>query len=151
MITVIAIGKKHETWLSEGIERYEKRLSTPFNLNWTLLQNSSQKGDVAIKDESERILNKLKPDDFVILLDERGNMFDSPTLSKTLVTPLEQSKNVVIIIGGAYGASEQVSSRADLVWSLSPLVFPHQLVRLILVEQLYRAHTIHQGLPYHNN
>lgn len=150
MITVIAIGKKHEPWLSEGIERYEKRLAVPFNLNWILLQNSSQKDSVAIKDESERILAKLKPDDFVILLDERGKMFDSPTLAKTLATPLEQSKNVVIIIGGAYGVSQEVSSRADMVWSLSPLVFPHQLVRLILAEQLYRAQTIHLGLPYHN-
>lgn len=151
MITVVAIGKKHETWLAEGIERYEKRLNTPFNLNWTLLQNSSQKGDVAIKDESERILAKLRPDDFVILLDERGKTFDSPTLSKLIVAPLEQSKNVVIIIGGAYGINQEVSERADIIWSLSPLVFPHQLVRLILVEQLYRAQTIHRGLPYHNN
>ncbi len=151
MITIIAIGKKHESWLNEGIERYEKRLSVPFNLNWILLQNSSQKNDVAIKDESERISAKLKPDDFVILLDERGKMFDSPTLSKTLIAPLEQSKNVVIIIGGAYGVSQQASEKADLVWSLSPLVFPHQLVRLILIEQLYRAQTIHLGLPYHNN
>lgn len=151
MITVVAIGKKHEPWLIEAIERYEKRLSVPFNLSWVLLQNSSQKNDVAIKDESERILAKLKPDDFVILLDERGKMFDSPALSKTLVSPLEQSKNVAIIIGGAYGVSQQVRDKADIVWSLSPLVFPHQLIRLILVEQLYRAQTIHLGLPYHNN
>lgn len=151
MITVIAIGKKHETWLSEGIERYEKRLSVPFNLSWVLLQNSSQKDAVAIKDESERIFQKLKPDDFVILLDERGKMFDSPALAKTLVAPIEQSKNVVIIIGGAYGVNQEVSDRANIVWSLSPLVFPHQLVRLVLVEQLYRAQTIYRGLPYHNN
>lgn len=150
MITVIAIGKKHESWLFDGIERYEKRLVVPFNLAWILLQNSSQKDDVAIKEESERIMDKLKPDDFVILLDERGKMFDSPTLSKTLVAPLEQSKNVIIIVGGAYGVSQKVQARADIVWSLSPLVFPHQLIRLILVEQLYRAQTIHHGLPYHN-
>ncbi len=150
MITVVAIGKKHENWLVEGIERYEKRLKVPFNLNWTLLQNSLQKGAVAAKEESESIINKLKPDDFVVLLDERGKMFDSPILSKVITRPLEQSKNVVIVIGGAYGVSEELQNRADIVWSLSPLVFPHQLVRLILVEQLYRAQTIHLGLPYHN-
>ena len=77
-------------------------------------------------------------------------MFDSPTLAKKLTIPLEQSKNVVIIIGGAYGVSLELQTRADLVWSLSPLVFPHQLVRLMLIEQLYRAQTIHAGLPYHN-
>lgn len=151
MITVIAIGKKHEPWLVEGVERYEKRLAVPFNLSWVLLANSPQKNAVAIKDESERILAKLKPDDFVVLMDERGKMFDSPTLSKALVSPLEQSKNLVIIIGGAYGVSNEIQTRADIVWSLSPLVFPHQLVRLILVEQLYRAQTIHHGLPYHNH
>ncbi len=151
MITVIAIGKKHEPWLIDGIERYQKRLTVPFNLSWTLLPNSPQKEAVAIKDESERILDKLKPDDFVVLLDESGRMFDSPTLAKSMVTPLEQSKNVVIIIGGAYGVSNVIQTRADLAWSLSPLVFPHQLVRLMLAEQLYRAQTIHRGLPYHNH
>ena len=150
MITVVAIGKKHESWLVEGIERYENRLNAPFNLNWVLLLNSSQKGAAASRDESGDILNKLKPNDFVVLLDERGKMYDSPALSKALTAPLEQSKNVVIIIGGAYGVGEEVRGRADIVWSLSPLVFPHQLIRLILVEQLYRAQAIHLGLPYHN-
>lgn len=150
MITVIAIGKRHEPWLVEGIERYEKRLKAPFNLSWVLLHNSSQKDAAATKNESDDILNKLKPNDFVVLLDERGKMYDSPALSKALVAPLEQSKNVVIIIGGAYGVCKEVRDRADIVWSLSPLVFPHQLIRLILVEQLYRAQSIHRGLPYHN-
>jgi len=150
MITVVAIGKKHENWLVEGIERYEKRLKAPFNTKWIFLRSSSQKGPIASKEESESIINKLKPDDFVILLDERGKMFDSPGLSKVLTTALEQSKNVVIIIGGAYGVSEELQKRANIVWSLSPLVFPHQLVRLILVEQLYRAQTIRNGQPYHN-
>ena len=150
MITVVAIGKKHENWLVEGIERYEKRLKAPFNTKWVFLRSSSQKGTTASKEESESIINKLKPDDFVVLLDERGDMFDSPGLSKVLTTPLEQSKNVVIIIGGAYGVSEELQKRANIVWSLSPLVFPHQLVRLVLVEQLYRAQTIRDGQPYHN-
>lgn len=150
MITVIAIGKKHEPWLVEGIERYQKRLQPPFNLTWSLLPNSPQTDVVAAKSESGDILNKLKPNDFIVLLDERGKMFDSPTLAKTLARPLEQSKNVVIIIGGAYGVNEEIRSRADLVWSLSPLVFPHQLIRLMLVEQLYRAQAIHHNRSYHN-
>lgn len=150
MINIVAIGKKHESWLIEGIERYQKRLKAPFIVEWVTLQNSAQKAVTAAEDESERILHRLKPDDFVVLLDERGQMIDSPTLSKKLSMPLEQSKKVVIIIGGAYGVSEKLRARADLVWSLSPLVFPHQLVRLILVEQLYRAQSIHLGLPYHN-
>lgn len=150
MINIVAIGKKHEPWLAEGIERYQKRLKAPFKVEWVMLQNSAQKAATAAEDESERILHRLKPDDFVVLLDERGQMLDSPTLSKKLSMPLEQSKKVVIIVGGAYGISDKLRTRADLVWSLSPLVFPHQLVRLILVEQLYRAQAIHFGLPYHN-
>lgn len=150
MITVIAIGKKHEDWLVDGIVRYDKRLKVPFNTKWVFLRSSSQKGPVASKEESESIINKLKPDDFVILLDERGDMYTSPALSQRLVHPLDQSKHVVMIIGGAYGVDEKVRKRADMTWSLSPLVFPHQLVRLILAEQLYRAQSIHLGLPYHN-
>ncbi len=150
MITVVAIGKKHENWLVEGIERYEKRLKAPFNTKWVFLRSSPQKGLIASKEESESIISKLKPDDFVVLLDETGKMYDSPAFSKVLTTPLEQSKNVVIIIGGAYGVTEMLQNRADIVWSLSSLVFPHQLVRLILVEQLYRAQTIRDGQPYHN-
>lgn len=150
MISIIAIGKKHEPWLIEGIERYSKRLKAPFIVEWTTLQNSPQKATAAVEDESERILRKLRSNDFVVLLDERGQLFDSPTLSKSLAMPLEQSKKVVIVIGGAYGVSEKLRARADLVWSFSPLVFPHQLVRLLLVEQLYRAQAIHFGLPYHN-
>ena len=68
MITIIAIGKKHEPWLVEGINRYQKRLSAPFNLSWTLLANSPQKGTVAVKNESDDILNKLKSGDFVIFV-----------------------------------------------------------------------------------
>lgn len=150
MITVVAIGKKHQSWLIEGIERYEKRLKVPFNTKWVFLGSSSQKGPTASKEESESIINTLKPDDFVVLLDERGDMYTSPAFSQRIVYPLEQSKHVVMVIGGAYGVDEKVRQRANMTWSLSPLVFPHQLVRLVLVEQLYRAQAIHLGLPYHN-
>lgn len=150
MISIIAIGKKHEPWLVDAIERYEKRLQKPFIIEWSLLPNSLQKDEVARKKESEAILSKIKHDDFVVLLDERGEVFDSPAFSKKIAQPLEQSKKVVVVIGGAYGVDISLHERADVVWSLSPLVFPHQLVRLILVEQLYRAQAIHLGLPYHN-
>ena len=151
MIKIIAVGKKHEPWVTEGIERYEKRLKKPWDAEWVLLPHSSLEGDRAREDESERILMRVKPDDFVILLDERGKMLDSPALSRTIQAQLNVSKPVVCIIGGAYGVNDALSDRADLVWSLSPLVFPHQLVRLILAEQLYRAQEITAGRPYHHN
>lgn len=149
-IKIIAIGKKHEAWIESGVIRYEKRLKTPFNTEWALLPNSPREGLAARQEESERILNRLNDDEFVVLLDERGKLLDSPALSRQLLVPLEQSKPVVIVIGGAYGVDDSVHQRANFVWSLSPLVFPHQIVRLILVEQLYRAQEIAAGRPYHH-
>lgn len=150
MIKILAVGRRHENWIEEGIRRYETRLKPPFNTEWVLLPHSAREGLGARQEESERILSKLKPDDFVILLDERGKLLDSPALSRKLLEQLERSRQVVLIIGGAYGVDESVQQRADLVWSLSPLVFPHQLVRLIVAEQLYRAQEIAAGRPYHH-
>lgn len=149
-IKILAIGKKHESWVADGIARYEKRLQKPFDVSWILLPHSAKNGDSARADESERILSRLKDDEFVVLLDERGTLLDSPALSRALLAPLESAKPVTLIIGGAYGVDASVHQRANLVWALSPLVFPHQLVRLILSEQLYRAGEIAAGRPYHH-
>lgn len=149
-IRILAIGKKHEAWVEAGVERYEKRLKRPFDTSWVLLPHSARDGLSARQEESERILGRLGNDDFVVLLDERGKLLDSPALSTRLLAPLESSKSVTIIIGGAYGVDDSIHQRADIVWSLSPLVFPHQLVRLILTEQLYRAQEIAGGGPYHH-
>lgn len=150
MIRIIAIGKKHESWVSEGVERYQKRLQKPWNSEWVTLPHSSLEAERARQDESERISARLRDDEFVILLDERGKLLDSPALSGALQAQLDISRTVVCLIGGAYGVSDALMARADLVWSLSPLVFPHQLVRLILAEQLYRAQEIAAHRPYHH-
>lgn len=149
-IKILAVGKKHEAWVAEGIDRYHKRLQKPFDVNWILLPHSAKNGDSARADESERILARIKDSEFVVLLDERGKLLDSPALSRALLVPIESGKSVTIIIGGAYGVNALVHQRADLVWALSPLVFPHQLVRLLLTEQLYRAGEIAAGRPYHH-
>ncbi len=149
-LKVLTVGKKHESWVSEGIERYQKRLRTPFSFEWVLLPHSSLEGDRARQEESERILSRLGADDYVILLDEHGKALDSPGLSTLLADQLHASRTVVLIIGGAYGVDTTVHDRAQFVWSLSPLVFPHQLVRLILTEQIYRAEQISQGGSYHH-
>ena len=150
MITIIAVGKKHESWVHEGIERYEKRLRAPWNVDWVILPHSAREGQEARQEESERILSRLKDDDFVVLLDERGKNIDSPTLSRILEDELSYGKQIVVIIGGAYGVDDRIHQRADMVWSLSKLVFPHQLVRLVLVEQVYRAQEIARGGAYHH-
>ena len=150
MITIIAVGKRHEPWLVDGIARYEQRMIHAWQLQWKLLPASQRSSDAARHEESQQILRALSPQAYVVLLDERGTMLDSPALSRSLHQPMAQGKSLVLIIGGAYGVTEAVMERANLVWSLSRLVFPHQLVRLILAEQLYRAQQIAAGHPYHH-
>ena len=150
MIKVICIGKKHEPWVLEGITRYCKRLRAPYDAKWELLPHSALTDTAARNEESERIIQRLKPTDYVILLDEHGKAFDSPALSAKLQQLFVESKSIVFVIGGAYGVNDELMRRANLVWSLSPLVFPHQLVRLILAEQLYRAQQVASGHPYHH-
>ncbi len=149
-IRIITIGKKHESWVSEGIERYQKRLKKPFDVEWVILPHSSFEGVQARQDESRRIFTRLNANDYVVLLDERGRNVTSPDFSKRLVSILDTSCPVVIIIGGAYGVDETIAKRANFIWSLSGLVFPHQLVRLLLIEQLYRAQEIAAGRAYHH-
>lgn len=149
-LRVLTIGKKHEPWISDGVDRYEKRLRKPFDLTWLMLPHSSREGDAARAEESQRILDKLTRDDVVILLDERGRMYDSVAFSQTLTRFFDAGKRVTLVIGGAYGVSEELRQRADAVWSLSSLVFPHQLVRLIVAEQVYRAQEIAGGRQYHH-
>ena len=149
-LRIVAVGKKHEAWLQVGIQRYQKRLKQPFLTEWVLLPHSPADGPSARQEESGRILSRLNTHDYVVLLDERGKLLDSPGLSHTLQAQFNHSRPVTIVIGGAYGVYERVHARADLVWSLSPLVFPHQLVRLVLIEQLYRAQEIAAGNPYHH-
>ena len=150
MIKIIAIGKKHEKWILNGIQEFEKRLKKPYDLRWDILPHSVFSDDKARFEESERITKALRPGDYVVLLDERGKNISSPEFSNMLELGFINSQNIVVIIGGAYGVSEDLRSRADFVWSLSKLVFPHQIVRLILTEQIYRAQEISSGGKYHH-
>lgn len=150
MITILAVGKKHEDWVRSGIERYEKRLRPPYDVSWALIPHSALQADSARQEESDRIRRRLPDDSFVILLDERGRRRTSPAFLELLQEPLARSRKVTIIIGGAYGVDDALHDRADMVVSLSDMVFPHQLVRLILIEQLYRAQSIAAGGKYHH-
>ncbi len=149
-LTIISIGKRHEDWVKDGIKRYEERLRQPFDVKWGIMPHSSLEGQQAREEESERLFKRLQPDAHVILLDERGKNIDSPTLSGLLSQALTFGKKITIIIGGAYGVNEAVHARANFTWSLSKLVFPHQLVRLLLIEQIYRAQQIDKGSSYHH-
>ena len=147
-ITILSIGKKNEPWIQPGVFRFLERLRAPFAAEMVILPHSSFEGDRARQEESERIFSRLSSDDFVMLLDERGKNLSSPELSDLIIN--HANKRIVFIIGGAYGVNETLRQKANIVWSLSNLVFPHQLVRLILAEQLYRAQEIHRGSQYHH-
>lgn len=153
-ITVLAIGKKHDPKLAPTILDYSERLGHYTSLVWRLLEAkiTPSMSEPEIKQAESRILQtQINSEDIVILLDENGKQLSSLKLAEKLQNYMNQStKNLVFIIGGAYGVNEDLMKRADFTWSLSLLVFPHQLVRLIIAEQLYRAHTILAGEKYHH-
>jgi 23S rRNA (pseudouridine1915-N3)-methyltransferase len=150
MITVISVGKRHEDWVAAGIERYEKRLKAPFSITWELLPHSAFENDKARNEESERIRKRLPARSYVILLDERGKKENSKQFSRLLDAAFVSSRELYVIIGGAYGVDDELMHRADYLLSLSDMVFPHQLVRLMLTEQVYRAQEIAHGGKYHH-
>jgi 23S rRNA (pseudouridine1915-N3)-methyltransferase len=144
-ILAISPGKKHDELFRDAIAEYEKRLSHYADFSWLLPEPGTADA------EGERILRAITPADWVVLLDEDGKETDSVGLSAAVDKQLVAGrKRLVFVIGGAYGAAEQVRERANAVWSLGKLTFPHQLARLILVEQLYRAFTISKGGKYHH-
>lgn len=153
-ITILAIGKKHDSKIAPAIDDYNKRLNHYTDITWKLIEakiSSSMNIDQIKQVESDLLLRNIEPNDEVVLLDETGNQLSSVELSNRLQRYMNHgNKNVVFIIGGAFGVSEELMCRSNYTLSLSKLVFPHQLVRLILIEQLYRAHTILAGEKYHH-
>ncbi len=144
-ILIISPGKNHDAELKGAIVEYEKRLSSALPIEWSFPSIGTK------EEEGVAILKQIKPEDVVILLDERGREIDSPGLAQLLDKNLNEStKRLVFIIGGAFGVSEEVQARANQTLSLSKLVFPHMLARLMLVEQLYRAWSIRTGGKYHH-
>lgn len=144
-ILIISPGKAHAPELRDAIAEYETRLRSSLPIEWAFPGIGDKES------EGEAILKLLKPDDVVVLLDERGKDIDSPGLANLLEDSLNAgTKRLVFVIGGAFGVSDAVSARAQRTLKLSSLVFPHMLVRLILVEQLYRAWSIRSGGKYHH-
>lgn len=154
-ITLICIGRTDEKPLEELIQKYEKRLPSHWNFqrmeipdikNRKNLSESQQK-----EKEAELIFSKLNNSDYVILLDEKGKQLSSSDFAGELQSLMNQSiKQIAFVIGGPYGFSDEVYKRANRKLSLSEMTFTHQMVRLFLIEQIYRAFAILQGKPYHH-
>lgn len=151
-IELLLTGKTTEKWLNEGIEVYTARLKHYVPLSISYLPSSSAKTpERAVQEESEQILSRFKPRDFIVLLDEKGKELRSVQLAAHLEKWMLQGINrLVFVVGGAYGMNEELKSKADMILSLSKLTFTHQMIRLILVEQLYRAMTILRNESYHH-
>lgn len=154
-ITLLTVGKTDKDWVRQGLDIYVSRLKhyIPFGIvEIPELKNVSALSKEQIKNkEGELILKNIRPTDDVILLDERGKQYTSVELAKIIQDKISYAgKDIVFIIGGAYGFSEAVYQRADSKLSLSKMTFSHQMVRAIFVEQIYRAFTIMRGEPYHH-
>lgn len=154
-ISLWSIGKSNETYVKEGIEEFTKRAGRYYTVEWTIIPTPKNAGLLSETDlkkkEAEIILQWLKPDDYLVALDERGKELTSDGLAHFIQARSNESiKNLVFLIGGAFGIDEQVLQKAKFKWSLSQLTFPHQLVRFILAEQIYRACTILRNEKYHH-
>ena len=151
----LSVGKPHEPYVNAGIEEFTGRIGKYFPVSWQLIpapKNAASMSESALKKaEALAILQQLNADDQLVLLDERGQQFNSPGLAQLVQQKANEScKRLVFLIGGAFGVDETITKRANIVWSLSKLVFPHMLVRLILSEQVYRACSILKNEKYHH-
>lgn len=142
MIRIIAGGKKNTGWVQEAVSEYVKRLRKPFDLKFEFMEEDKLNKKLADWPFSER--------EFVICCDERGKNISSDEYSSMLERAFLDSRDVVILIGGAYGFDDAIRAKSDFVWSFSKLVFPHMIARLIVVEQVYRAQEIARGGKYHH-
>jgi 23S rRNA (pseudouridine1915-N3)-methyltransferase len=151
-----SVGKNHEPYVKEGIELFTKRISNYYPVEWNIIpmpKNAASLSETDLKKkEGEIITGLLQKDDYLVLLEETGKMLGSEDLANFIQQRANEStKNIIFLIGGAYGVSDDVKKRANYGWSLSKLVFPHQLVRLILAEQVYRACSINRNEKYHHS
>ena len=150
-----SIGKPHDDLLRSAIENFTNRVSRYCDTEWKIIPPPKNAGKLNEKDlkkkEAEIILSLLNKSDWLVALDEGGKEFTSGGLAGFIQTRKNDSiKNLVFLIGGAYGLEDTVLKIANHKWSLSKLTFPHQLVRLMLIEQLYRAFTILNNEKYHH-
>lgn len=156
-ITIITVGKLKEKYLKQGIQEYMKRLGAYANIEIIELpdekapENMSEAEMEEVKrKEGERILAKVSLDSYIITLEILGELASSEKFAKKLdQLALHGKSKIAFIIGGSLGLSEEVQKRSDYALSFSKMTFPHQLMRLILVEQIYRAFRINRGEPYH--
>ena len=152
IIKIISIGNKLNKWESDTIDFYLKQLPKNIKVDFVDLksqQNPNYSIKEVIKKESQLINSKISDKDFVIAWDSSGEQISSEAFSKLIFKNREINNNISFIIGGSFGLSSNILNRSNKILSASLFTFPHKLFRLIMVEQIYRAHTIINNMPYH--
>ena len=151
-IYLIAVSSRTPTWIEQGFDHYVQRLPKHFRLRLIEVPAvSRKKGSIKEirREEARRVLDRIPQKCYVIALAESGRAVATQGLAQTLADWMQHGRDVALLVGGADGLNEECLTRADECWSLSPLTFPHGLVRVIVAEQLYRAWTILSNHPYH--
>ena len=145
---IICVGKVKEKFFVDAINEYSKRISKYTKLEILEISDESNES-IAMKKEGEKILSKIKDNDYVVTLEIEGNILTSLEFAKKIDNNFNSNKNLTFVIGGSYGLDESVKSRSDYKLSFSKFTFPHQLFRVILLEQIYRAYKINNNENYH--
>jgi 23S rRNA (pseudouridine1915-N3)-methyltransferase len=154
-ITLLTIGNTDKKYLNEGVNDYVKRLSFYIPFEIKIIPDIKNRNTLPVglrkEKEGQLILNQVLPGDYLILLDERGTEFPSLEFAKWIEKKMIAGvRQLVFVIGGPYGFSDTIYQRSDFKVSMSQLTFSHQMVRMIFIEQLYRAMTIIKNEPYHH-
>ena len=145
---IICVGKIKEKFFVDAINEYSKRISKYTKLEIIEISDEANES-IALKKEGEKILSKIKDSDYVITLEIDGNSLDSLEIAKKIDNNFNSNKNLTFVIGGSYGLDDMVKLRSDYKLSFSRLTFPHQLFRLMLLEQIYRTYKINNNENYH--
>ena len=149
---IISISHKPSDWEKTALDFYLKQIPNNVKLSFAEVKpiaSKSMSEDEVVRNEASEILNQTDQTAFVILWDRKGDLISSESLAKLFQKKIDLSQNINMIIGGAYGASSELSAKADLVLSASHLTFPHRLFKILLMEQIFRACAINRNHPYH--
>ena len=149
MTKIICVGKVKEAYYREAIDEYLKRLSKYTKVDIIEVNDLNYDKEKTIREESKLIIDKLNNNDYKILMDINGEILDSVTLSKKLNDLMINNSNITFIIGGSFGVSDELKRMVDYKLSFSKLTFPHQLFRVVLLEQIYRCFKIINNEEYH--
>jgi len=154
-VRLIAVGSRMPKWVREAYEDYITRLGSGLKVSLVELEpgqrSAGRPPQKAMEAEAQKLLGALRKDEYVVVLDERGAEMTTRELAAWLKTRMQEGRDVAFLVGGPDGFAPEVVARSDFKWSLSRLTFPHALVRVVLAEQLYRAHGVLANHPYHRD